>query len=294
MDQYGISVIIASLNSRETISACLESLERQETRASFEVIVVDSSNDGTATLVAELFPWVRLFSFNSRKYCGDARNIGISKARGEIIAFIDADCTASPAWIRKLAEAHEAPDSAIGGAVDNGNPESLVGWGAYFTEFSQWMPGGSSGYMVDIAGANLSYKKRLVEDYGSFIEGTYCSDTEFHWRLEKEGIRLRFDPELVVRHRNIDKLTDFIRHEFMHGRSFARVRVRARRFSRARRIAYALLIPPVAGKILARRIFENASNRVYLKQFLLVFPLVVLGVACWSAGEFRGYSEKLR
>ena len=290
MDECRLSVIIASFNSRETIGACLRSLEFQEEPGSFEIIVVDSSSDGTSRLVAERFPKVKLLSYTERKYCGDARNIGISRARGEIIAFIDADCIARPDWIREILRAHQSPDPAIGGAIASGNPESLVGWGAYFTEFSKWMPGGRPGYMTDIAAANMSYKKRVFREYGSFIEGTYCSDTEFHWRLERDGLLLKFDPSIVVSHRNIEDLASFLKHEVEHGQSFARVRRRAGGFSGSRRIAYSFLIPLVAAKIFLGRVAANLENRCYLWYFLKSLPLVLLGVACWSAGEFLGYA----
>jgi hypothetical protein len=42
-------------------------------------------------------------------------------------------------------EAHMNPSPLIGGAIDNGNPDSYVGWGQYFSEFSRWMPRTVSG-----------------------------------------------------------------------------------------------------------------------------------------------------
>src|ERR1051325_3213870 len=86
-----LSVVIASYNSRRTIARCLESLEAQ-TYGDFEIVVVDSSSDGAARAVEERFPDVRLVTFPTRKFPGDARNAGVRAARGEIIAFIDADC----------------------------------------------------------------------------------------------------------------------------------------------------------------------------------------------------------
>jgi len=287
-----LSVIISSYNSRKTISSCLKSLQCQDNAGNYEVIVVDSSSDNTSRLVTERFPSVKLLSYTERKYCGDARNIGISSARGEIIAFIDADCIARPDWIREILRAHQSPDMAIGGAIASGNPESLVGWGAYFTEFSKWMPGGRPRYMTDIAAANMSYKKRVFQEYGRFIEGTYCSDTEFHWRLEKDGILLKFEPSIIVSHCSIEDLASFLKHEVKHGQSFARVRIKAEGFSRPRRIAYSFLIPLVAARIFLGRVVANLVNRCYLRHFLKSLPLVLLGVACWSAGEFLGYTSE--
>ena len=154
-----LSVIVASYNSRRTIADCLQSLQDQVTDNPFEVIVVDSSADGSADLVAERFPEVRLLRFAERRFPGDARNAGIAAARAEIVASIDADCVARQDWVEQLLKAHRDPSVAIGGAIGNANPNSYVGWVAYLRESSQWMPGAPRRWMADIATANLSYKK---------------------------------------------------------------------------------------------------------------------------------------
>jgi GT2 family glycosyltransferase len=143
--------------------------------------------------------------------------------------------------------------------------------------------------MDDVAGANMSYEAAIFERCGRFIEGTYCSDSEFHWRLADHGHRVRFRPEILISHHFDHGFASFIRHEFHHGRSFARVRVTARGFSRWRRIAYAMSWLPIAAKIAAVIAVRNLSNRTYFRRFLLSSPLWIAGVVAWSAGECAGY-----
>jgi len=284
-----LSIIIAFYNSGILIERCLESLLPQEKDRSFEIIVVDSSPDGTANQARQRFPEVHWYRFPQRKFCGDARNFGISVAGGEIIAFIDADCRAPQGWVMEILKAHQSTELAIGGPIANGNPESIVGWGAYFCEFSQWMPGQSLKEMVDIPGANISYKRRAFEEYGEMIEGTYCSDTEFHWRLVRNGHRLKFTPSVHVLHHNIDRVGGFLRHEYEHGRSFAGVRLKFQNFSKPRRwiyVVFSFLLPPW---LFVRIGVRNLTNRVYLSHFLKTWPLLILGVISWSLGEFAGY-----
>ncbi len=64
--QPALSVIITSWNAGRTIRACLDSLRAQETAASLETILVDSSTDGTADLVRRDYPEVRVITFPSR------------------------------------------------------------------------------------------------------------------------------------------------------------------------------------------------------------------------------------
>jgi GT2 family glycosyltransferase len=284
-----LSVIIVSYNARDTIESCLESLARQVTDRPFEVILVDSSEDGTATLVESAFPEVRVCSFGVRKYCGGARNYGASLARAEIVAFIDADCEANQDWVDEILKAYESPHAAVGGAIANASQASCVGWAAYFCEFSHWMPGTPAQWRDDIAGANMSYQKALIERYDGFIEGTYCSDTEFHWRIRRDGHRLHFRPTIAVSHHSIDRVVRFLTHEFRHGRSFGRVRVRGQGLSAARRAAYALGAPLIPVKILSKIAVNNLKNRVYWREFVLSLPLLVPGVVSWSLGEVVSY-----
>jgi GT2 family glycosyltransferase len=286
-----MSVIIASYNARATIADCLESLRSQTVAKEMEVILVDSSGDGTADLVQERFPEVKLLRFSERKFCGDARNLGIAAASAPLVAFIDADCRAAPDWAEEILEAHESPHLAIGGAIANGNPESHVGWAAYFCEFNQWMPGVQAGFMSDIAAANMSYKREAFERFGSFIEGTYSSDTDFHRRLGKAGLRLRFQPTMVVFHCNLDRIIRFLRHEYDHGRSFARVRVGGCCFSGWRRTVYAVGSPLIPLRILLRMMLGNPWKAGYLPHLFKTLPLLLLGLCSWSLGECVGYVE---
>ncbi|TLD43546.1 MAG: glycosyl transferase, family 2 [Candidatus Jettenia ecosi] len=292
IEKYPLSVIIASYNSGKTIKDCLKSLEDQVSDKDFEVIIVDSSpDDNTAKFIKERFPRVNVYKFQERKYCGDARNFGISVAKGEVIAFIDADCRADSNWVNEIIKAHQSACVAIGGAIANGNPTSYVGWAAYFCEFSQWMPSLHAKWLRDIAGANMSYKREVFKKYGAFIEGTYCSDTEYHWRLEEKGYRLRFVPSILIFHHNIDNLSKFLIHEYHHGQSFARVRTTSQRFSRLRRFLYVIFSPLITLKLFFKIGFINFKNRVYLLSFLKVLPLFTLGLISWSLGECVSYAK---
>ena len=290
MNEIVVSVIIASYNSRFTIEKCLRSLLNQRTSRGFEIILVDSSTDGTAELVRQEFSAVKVHHFNDRKFPGEARNIGITKARGRIMALIDADCVAADDWLEQLAAAHESSRSAIGGAIGNANPESRLGWAAYFCEFSQWMPGTKGGAMTDIAAANMSYKRSLFDLYGPLSEGGYCSDTDFHWRLAANGHRLWFVPEIQVSHHNIDQFNKFLRHEFFHGQSFARVRIDHHRFSRLKRSLYAAFWPLIPLKLMLRTTRACLANRHYRHAFCQSAPLVFLGILSWSMGEASIYA----
>src|SRR5436190_12093463 len=121
-----ISVVIASYDARETIGQALAALAASETAVPFEVVVVDSAGDGTSEVVASQFPDVVLVRSGRRLYPGDARNAGVERARGRILAFTDADCLVERGWVERAARAHGRGLSAVGGSIVNANPQTLV------------------------------------------------------------------------------------------------------------------------------------------------------------------------
>lgn len=85
-----ISVIIPTYNSEKYINEALISVLRQ-TYTDFEIIVIDDgSTDRTKEIIENKFPGVRYF-YISNQGASKARNYGIQRARGEYIAFLDAD-----------------------------------------------------------------------------------------------------------------------------------------------------------------------------------------------------------
>jgi glycosyltransferase involved in cell wall biosynthesis len=285
-----LSVVVPSYNSRGTIERCLRSLERQEGREQIEVIVVDSSTDGSADVVAREFPGVRLVREEERRFPGDARNIGVAQARADILAFTDSDCFVEPTWASRVLDAHDRLASpVIGGAVENGNPESWVGWAYYFAEFSAWIPDGATREMIEIPTTCLTLKRWVFERYGPFLGGTYCSDSAFNWTVGRNGHRPLFLPSLRVSHVNPTGLGALVRRKLFHGTCFARVRVAEEGMPTPRRFAYALLAPLLPLLLyarVARRVLASGRHRL---RFVVASPLVVLALSAWSAGELRGY-----
>jgi glycosyltransferase involved in cell wall biosynthesis len=284
-----VSVIIASWNAAATIAGCLESTLHQETGVDYEVIVADSSADRTPELVRQRFPTVRLLHFSERKFCGSARNAGLTLARGEIIAFLDADCRAHPRWIEEIVAAHRGPHSVVQGAVRNGAPESLVSWAYYFLEFSLWLPGGPSRPIRELAGCCLSIKRRAFECHGAFLEDSYGSDTALQWKLERAGELPFFCPGILAEHSTTCGLTGFLKHELRHGADFARVRMREQRLPRGYRALLVVLAPLLPLVLILRitlRVLRAGTDR---RRFAQVSPLILAGAAAWSLGELAGY-----
>lgn len=86
-----VSVVIPAYNAAETIERALNSVYAQTYPNLIEVIVVDDgSQDATAQIVRERFPEVILIQ-QENAGVAVARNVGVARATGDLIAFLDAD-----------------------------------------------------------------------------------------------------------------------------------------------------------------------------------------------------------
>lgn len=287
-----LSVAIVSYNSRATIERALAALAAQSVQG-FETLVVDSSNDGTGEVIAARFPQVRLVSATERLYPGKARNAAVREARGELVAFVDADCLAEPDWVEQILAAHNDPASKgrliIGGSVGTANRESLAGWASFFCEFSPWLPVGVPRLVNDIPTCCYSMKREAFERFGPFEEEGYCSDTIFNWRAVAGGQQPLFVPAMHVRHINPTKLGRIVSKQRMHGERFGTVRAREQGWGRRQSRLYACagpLLPAVLWLRTARRLRQAYG---YWQPFLKATPLLWCVLMAWCVGEAFGY-----
>jgi glycosyltransferase involved in cell wall biosynthesis len=294
-----ISVIIPSYNSEHTISNCLDSLQGQSYAGEFEIIVVDSSYDRTPEIVASGYPAIKLVRLNKRTDPGTARNIGIGEARGDLIAFIDADCVAAPDWFERIVGAHDSFYDVVGGIVRN-SPESnnLVGRAGYLAEFREFLPGVDKQEVSHIPTCNISYKRRIFREFGMF-QGEYYpqEDLIFNYNLSRQGKKILLDPAIQVWHRHRSSLGDFLYHQYTIGKATSRVlrSIPLEGASIARRPILAVSLSPfitLVKFVRTLRVFLRYEPE-FIKERPLVLAIFALGLVCWAIGfAGRAYAEK--
>ncbi|MEE9406316.1 MAG: glycosyltransferase family A protein, partial [Candidatus Aenigmarchaeota archaeon] len=93
------SVIIPAYNAEKVLPDCLKALKSQSTRP-LEVIIVDDGSKDSTSDVAKKFGAKVLRPKN--KGPASARNLGASKASGDILLFTDADCVPDKDWVKEM------------------------------------------------------------------------------------------------------------------------------------------------------------------------------------------------
>lgn len=110
-----VSIIIVSRNSKNVIRRCLDSVFNQ-TYQDIEIVIVDSSNDGTEMIFEEYrnkFRFPVKVILQEPLGVGIARNTGIENSKGEVLVFVDADCWINSDFVDKIAKSFSASDKLL-------------------------------------------------------------------------------------------------------------------------------------------------------------------------------------
>ncbi|MEO0694702.1 MAG: glycosyltransferase [Pseudomonadota bacterium] len=194
-----ISVLVPHFNQMALLRLCLESLlSQRDVPAPIEIIVADNESPGGIQEVIDAFPTVIFLSVAERG-AACARNAAMKVAKGDVFAFIDADCVADPAWIANGVTALAEKD-LIGGAVSvtAKNPRAMTpveSFEAVFA-FHQKAYVEKKGFSVT---ANLFVRAETAKMIGWFTNGL-SEDREWCTRARALGFCLAFSPTAKVCH----------------------------------------------------------------------------------------------
>jgi dolichol-phosphate mannosyltransferase len=112
-----VSVVIPTYNEEENIKKFLEEVSSELGDLDYEIVVVDDSDDATASIVREMREEngrIRIIKREDKSGIGSAYKEGFSAAKGEKIVQMDADFSHRPDQIVKLVDALDEHDVAVG------------------------------------------------------------------------------------------------------------------------------------------------------------------------------------
>jgi N-acetylglucosaminyl-diphospho-decaprenol L-rhamnosyltransferase len=220
-----LSIVVPTHNTRELTLRCLDSLAAAPVPGMEVVLVDDASADGTAAAAEEGHPGTIVLRNEAALGFTRSANLGLARARGEILLLLNSDTEVEPGGLQRLVEIFAMePKLGIAGALLH-YPDGSPQWSGGREPTLAWFFALASGLpkllerlpfyrrakpldpdrplAVDwVTGAAMAFRREVWETVGPLDEGFrfYAQDLDFCLRAKRAGWRTEIRPELRVLH----------------------------------------------------------------------------------------------
>jgi GT2 family glycosyltransferase len=213
-----VSIIVVSWNSREFLPGCLASVKEQ-THPAVELIVVDNaSSDGSPALVREHHPSALLIENTQNLGFCAANNLGLKRARGVYILFLNADATLTPRYLEEALRpfSDDRRTGMVAGKVLRFDHHTLDTTGQILTRSRRVRERGYGepdrgqydrpGEVFSVCGAVALVSRAMVDSVsldGEFFDEDFFAfneDLDAGWRARRLGWRCAYTPSAVAYH----------------------------------------------------------------------------------------------
>jgi GT2 family glycosyltransferase len=295
-----VSIIIVNWNTRELLAECLESVRSSvgtSERWNVQTLVVDNaSQDGSAAMMRERFPWVTLIENGQNLGFARGNNQGISRAEGRYVLLLNPDTVVHSGALGALVAFMGTHPSAGAAGARLINPDGSLQaschpmlspgrefWRLLFLEriwpratypMHRWDDSTPRRVEV-IKGACMMLRRTALEQVGSFDESyfMYTEEVDLCYRLTQAGWELWYAPQAQVihygeasSHQAAEAMyVQLYRSKVQFYRKHGGER-RAGRFKRLVRVAY---WPRLAAAGLGSPFFEVCASKAHVYQRLL-------------------------
>ncbi|MBS1955930.1 MAG: glycosyltransferase [Cyanobacteria bacterium SZAS-4] len=241
MRHPAVSIVIPTYLRPMQLRNCLTAISTLNyDKSNFEVIVVDDGGDQDLKPLIQTFSDINISLVKQHNQGpATARNVGVSCAQGEIVAFTDDDCLPGENWLEALVKALESNHQrVVGGKIENKLSENLC------SQASQSI----TEYLYDFYALNHTEMRFFTtNNLACFVDGFkesggFCTqffsnaseDRDFcnRWLLAKK--ELCYAPEAIVEHAHELSLHSFWRQHLNYGHgayTFHRLRAEAQKKS---------------------------------------------------------------
>ena len=209
-----LSVVINTCNRGASLGDAIVSLIKQKEVNVEIVVVVGPCKDNTWDVVKEFSNYIKAYEC-SELNLSISRNIGISHASGDVVAFIDDDAVAEQNWAKRIMAAYSnASIGGVGGWVlDNTGTKYQAKtiicdrYGCAVTDrnnvTSDLFNVPSGFYYSALIGTNSSFRRDILTDIGGFDEEFeyFLDETDVCARVVDRGFTIKQVPDAVIYHR---------------------------------------------------------------------------------------------
>ncbi len=282
-----LSVVLATPDDFATLAATMRHLRAQTARDELEIVLVTTTADRLEFEASELAPFAMYQVVPIGVMCSkaSANAAGIRAARADVVALAEDHCFPAPEWAAALIRRHREPWAAVGPAIANANPATMVSWGDLVLSYGAWLAPAAGGPTTALPGHNTSYKRAVLLRYGDRLADWLEVEVVLHDDLVRRGERLYLEPAARVAHFNFSRLAAWRAALFHGARVYAAAR--AAEWPTGRRLCYgagAPLIPFVR----LYRLLRSWPPAVAPGRWRLA-PVLAAGLAVDAAGQAAGY-----
>ena len=223
-----ISLIVPIYNVENYLWSCLDSIAKQ-TYSNIEVLLVnDGSPDGSGVICQEFVARDSRFRYIEKENGGlsDARNVGIARAQGEFLSFVDSDDWIEPTYVEDMYRAALFNDAEV--VVSNYKKFDVKDncyWihvfdDYYETHYSgeeliQQLPALERKDFSFTTSWGILFAHRLF-DAISFPKGKTIEDTRTNYRLFAESRRLTYIHKALYNYRvGVDSISSRITEKLL-------------------------------------------------------------------------------
>ncbi len=227
--EFDISVCIVTLNARDYLRDCLDSIESSASNLKVEVIVVDNhSSDGTLEMLEKEFDWVKVIKNEANEGFARPTNKALRLAKGRYYLLLNPDTLVLDDALQVLSNFLEAhPEIGVCGpkALNrDGTMQKACRRGVsrpwavftYFSGLSTIFPHSKllGGYLLNyidedaihevdgVSGSCMLIRREVTEAIGFLDERyfAYQEDADFCFRAKKAGWKVYYCPEAKITH----------------------------------------------------------------------------------------------
>lgn len=223
-----ISVVIPVFNRAPYLRACLDALAAQrDAPGPSQVVVVDNGSTDDSRSILSGYPDVLVLE-EPTPGAYAARNCGLRRALAPIVAFTDADCVASPVWLRAIDDGFRDPSVGIAiGAVWYQERASipLRLLGAYENAKAEYVTRRDTPAHRFAYGNNMAVRASVFDEVGPFSEWPRAADTELVHRLARRrpDMQVAFLPGMQVTHLEFLRARDRLRRLSLYTSTNSRI-----------------------------------------------------------------------
>ena len=212
MSAAPVSVIVVSRDRPQHLRRCVKGL-MQLLHPNFEIIVVADQRGCEEMAAGGISKSVKLVPFDESNIAA-ARNIGLSVAAGEIVAFIDDDAVPEPTWLDHLVGPIASRQAVAAGGYVRGRNGISFQWKARDVRPNGWSEEllldsedpicveGSAHQGVKTEGTNMAFDRATLCQLGGFDPAFqfYLDETDLNMRLAGLEMATAIVPRAQVHH----------------------------------------------------------------------------------------------